>query len=239
MSSGSTMRKVSLRNILAHKLRLALTVLAVVLGTSFIAGSFMFTKTLSDTFDSAISSSFDGVDAAVSPANEGEGISAETRRAIAEDPKVSAVNIGGNQSVVVANSDSEAFQTGGGASTLGTFYPQSDHVGEPYELTEGDAPTGTDEVVVNQDAATEYGIGIGDKLIAVTPNEHINVEVSGIYEPPVSTGASISLLMSEDGYLERFADEGSVDSLSVAAADNVDPDSLVEYLNSEIGRAHV
>ena len=67
----------------------------------------------------------------------------------------------------------------------------------------------------------------------MTPNEHINVEVSGIYEPPVSTGASISLLMSEDGYLERFADEGSVDSLSVAAADNVDPDSLVEYLNSE------
>ena len=233
MSSGSTMRKVSLRNILAHKLRLALTVLAVVLGTSFIAGSFMFTKTLSDTFDSAISSSFDGVDAAVSPANEGQGISPEARRAIADDPKVGAVNIGGNQSVVVANSDSEAFQTGGGASTLGTFYPKSDHVGEPYELTEGDAPTGTDEVVVNQDAATEYGIGIGDKLIAVTPNEHINVQVSGIYEPPVSTGTSISLLMSEDGYLERFADEGSVDSLSVSAADNVDSDSLVEYLNNE------
>ncbi len=88
MSSGKTMRKVSLRNILAHKLRLALTVLAVVLGTSFIAGSFMFTKTLSDTFDSAISSSFDGVDAAVSPANEGQGISAETREAIAEDQRL-------------------------------------------------------------------------------------------------------------------------------------------------------
>ena len=162
MSSGKTMRKVSLRNILAHKLRLALTVLAVVLGTSFIAGSFMFTKTLSDTFDSAISSSFDGVDAAVSPANEGQGISAQTREAIAEDPEVGAVNVGGSQTVVVADADSEAFQTGGGASSLGPFYPEDDHVGEPYTMAEGNAPEGPDEVVINQDAVDEYGIAIGD-----------------------------------------------------------------------------
>ena len=40
------MRKVSMRNVLAHKTRLALTLLAVVLGTAFIAGSFMFTLSL-------------------------------------------------------------------------------------------------------------------------------------------------------------------------------------------------
>ena len=39
MSSGSTMRRVSLRNIAAHKVRLFLTVLAVVLGTAFVSGS--------------------------------------------------------------------------------------------------------------------------------------------------------------------------------------------------------
>ena len=233
MSSGKTMRKVSLRNILAHKLRLALTVLAVVLGTSFIAGSFMFTKTLSDTFDSAISSSFDGVDAAVSPANEGQGISAETREAIAEDPEVGAVNVGGSQTVVVADADSEAFQTGGGASSLGPFYPEDDHVGEPYTMAEGNVPEGPDEVVINQDAVDEYGIAIGDELIAVTPSEHVNVEVSGIYEPPVSMGSSISLLMAEDGYLERFTSTGSVSSLTVSAAENVSPDALVEHLNNE------
>ena len=46
MAKNSTMRKVSLRNIAAHKLRLALTVLAVVLGTAFISGAFMFTYSL-------------------------------------------------------------------------------------------------------------------------------------------------------------------------------------------------
>lgn len=46
------MRKVSLRNLAAHKVRLALTVLSVVLGTAFVAGSFVFTDTLQKTFDS-------------------------------------------------------------------------------------------------------------------------------------------------------------------------------------------
>ncbi len=43
---SSALTKVSLRNVAAHKLRLALTVLAVVLGTAFIAGSLMFTAML-------------------------------------------------------------------------------------------------------------------------------------------------------------------------------------------------
>lgn len=233
MASGSTMRKVSLRNILAHKLRLALTLLAVVLGTSFIAGSFMFTKTLSDTFDSAISSSFDGVDAAASPVEGGQGISEETRLAMAEDPEVGSVNIRGSQTVVAANEDSEAFQTGGGSSSLAPFYPEEDYVGEPFSMTEGEAPTGTDEVVINQGAVDEYGIAVGDTLVLVTPDEHINVEVSGIYEPPVSSGSSITLMMAEDGYLERFTANGSVSSLAVSGAEDVEPDALVEHLNNE------
>lgn len=233
MASGSTMRKVSLRNILAHKLRLALTLLAVVLGTSFIAGSFMFTKTLSDTFDSAISSTFDGVDAAVSPAEQADGISEETRLAIAEDPDVGLVNIRGSQTVVAADENSEAFQTGGGSASLAPFYPSEEFVGEAHTMAEGDSPTGTDEVVINQGAVDEYDIAVGDKLVLVTPDEHINVEVSGIYEPPVSSGSSIALMMSEDGYLERFTASGTVSSLAVSGAGDMEPDELVEHLNNE------
>ena len=59
MGGGSNaMTKVSLRNIRAHKLRLALTVLAVVLGTAFIAGSMMFTNMLERTFDSAVATQY-------------------------------------------------------------------------------------------------------------------------------------------------------------------------------------
>ena len=71
MSSGSTMRTISLRNIGAHKVRLLLTVLAVVLGTAFVSGAMMFTNALSSTFDEAISDSLDGVDVVVSTNSTG------------------------------------------------------------------------------------------------------------------------------------------------------------------------
>ncbi|MBD0324555.1 MAG: ABC transporter permease, partial [Aldersonia sp.] len=64
--SVSPMRKVSLRNLAAHKLRLILTLLSVVLGTAFVAGSFVFTDTLQRTFDGIFDEVARGVDVRVS-----------------------------------------------------------------------------------------------------------------------------------------------------------------------------
>ena len=44
------MRKVTIKGLLAHKLRLALTALAIVLGVTFISGTFVLTDTLQNTF---------------------------------------------------------------------------------------------------------------------------------------------------------------------------------------------
>ena len=40
------MRRVMIKGLLAHKLRLALTALSVVLGVAFVAGTFVLTDTL-------------------------------------------------------------------------------------------------------------------------------------------------------------------------------------------------
>src|SRR5947209_16731621 len=45
------MLKATLRNLAAHKFRLALTVLSVVLGVALVAGTLVFTDTLRKTFD--------------------------------------------------------------------------------------------------------------------------------------------------------------------------------------------
>ena len=44
------MRSVTIKGLLAHKLRLALTALAIVLGVTFISGTFVLTDTLHNTF---------------------------------------------------------------------------------------------------------------------------------------------------------------------------------------------
>jgi len=56
------MRKVILRGLLAHKLRLALTALAIVLGVTFISGTFVLTDTLNSTFSTLFSSVYSKID---------------------------------------------------------------------------------------------------------------------------------------------------------------------------------
>src|SRR5579862_7210437 len=48
------MRNVTIKGLLAHKLRLALTALAIVLGVTFISGSLILTDTLHNTFTTLV-----------------------------------------------------------------------------------------------------------------------------------------------------------------------------------------
>lgn len=228
MAKKNTMRTVSVRNILAHKLRLALTLLAVVLGTAFISGSFMFTNALSNTFDSAVDTAFTGVDAAVSQKEGGPALDEKMREDIANDPDVRAVNMQSSQTVVVANADSEAFQTGSGSSSVQPYYPQDQSVGEPVELTDGSEPQGTGEVVINESAAEKFGIALGDTLVVVHPDQRDEVKVVGTFKPAVDQGTSLTLQMAHEGFTERY---GNSSQLKVAAADGVSADELVDHLN--------
>ena len=56
------MRKITLRGLLTRKLRLALTALAIVLGVTFISGTFVLTDTLNNTFSSLFTSVYSKID---------------------------------------------------------------------------------------------------------------------------------------------------------------------------------
>src|ERR1700739_3689301 len=56
------MRQVTLRGLFAHKMRLALTELAIVLGVTFISGTFVLTDTLNNTFSSLFTSVYSKID---------------------------------------------------------------------------------------------------------------------------------------------------------------------------------
>lgn len=77
VSGAAAVGRLSFRTIAAHKVRLLLTVLAVVLGTAFIAGSLMFTAGLSRTFDSLVDGEMKNVDAVVSASPSPHGGASE------------------------------------------------------------------------------------------------------------------------------------------------------------------
>ena len=53
---------VTIKGLLAHKLRLALTALAIVLGVTFIAGTFVLTDTLHNTFNTLFGNIYQNID---------------------------------------------------------------------------------------------------------------------------------------------------------------------------------
>ncbi|GAA3231519.1 hypothetical protein GCM10020256_46250 [Streptomyces thermocoprophilus] len=59
------MFRTALRNVLAHKARLLMTVLAVMLGVAFVSGTLVFTNTLSNALQNSSAKGFDHVDVAV------------------------------------------------------------------------------------------------------------------------------------------------------------------------------
>ena len=56
------MWRVTVQGLLAHKLRLALTGIAIVLGVTFIAGTFILTDTLHSTFTNLFNNIYQNID---------------------------------------------------------------------------------------------------------------------------------------------------------------------------------
>src|SRR4051794_14160182 len=70
---GADVFKLTLRGLVAHKLRFLLTGVAVILGVAFVSGTLVFTDTVKKTFDSLFASVYDGTDAYVRSASTVKG----------------------------------------------------------------------------------------------------------------------------------------------------------------------
>ena len=216
---ANTLTKVSLRNVAAHKLRLALTVLAVVLGTAFLSGALMFTNMLSATFDSAVDTALEDVDAVVRP-TEGS-IDMDTFDAIRDTEGVDRVNVFVDVPVVVARQDEVAIQTQLGTSRLMPFYSEDDAVGRAPVLIDGSAPTATGDIAVNSNGAQKYGIEMGEKLIVVDKDGRNEFTVTGLYEDPLAQETSLVMRVGEQAYLDVYRDGASVPAVAVDGGSGV------------------
>ncbi|MCX4092113.1 ABC transporter permease [Nocardia sp. alder85J] len=220
------MRKVTLRNLAAHKLRLVLTLLSVVLGTAFIAGSFVFTDTLQSTFDGIFGDQAKGVDVRVEPKErQSLGIPLDVVSKLAATGGVRAV-APAVQGPTVLLKDGHAVQTGG-APTFGQSYlPPGQAVSPPQKFVTG-APPADGQVAINVGGANRAGLTVGDKAKVLVPSHGIvDVTVSGIYELPSDTGGYIGLLFEDAQARQLFTDGQHVAFVDLAAAPGVSADAL-------------
>lgn len=196
------MLRASLTSVLARKLRLLMSAVAVILGVAFVAGSFIFTDTLSKSFDGLMTSTVG--DVVVRPAGSGDDMGST-----ATIPGSLVTELAGVPGAAQADGNITDFTTfvvgtngkligGQGAPGMGVNYADSPSAnGEtPFTLTSGAWPQQPGEVVLDERTAETAGYAIGDTIQVITAGAEAQVtpKLVGLFEAKGSLlGASISV----------------------------------------------
>ncbi|MGH3712353.1 MAG: ABC transporter permease [Micromonosporaceae bacterium] len=164
-----------------RKLRLALAVIAVMLGVGFVSGANVLTDSLSAGFDKLFATINQDVSVQVQPGPDA-GDAAEPPRLTADDlDEIEAVDgvrrVNGDVSsegVVPFHSETgKAVQTGGPPSLgVGLDPAELERPESVLRLAEGEAPDADGEVAITRRTATAAEVGIGDTIKVYVPLEH-------------------------------------------------------------------
>ncbi|MCE5291068.1 MAG: ABC transporter permease [Nocardiaceae bacterium] len=216
------MLKVTLRNLAAHRLRLALTLLSVILGTAFVAGSFVFTDTLKTTFDSIFSNQAKGVDVRASGNGYGGAVSLDQIPQIQAVPGVAKVAPNVRGSIVLLDVNGKPVQSGGAPSFGLTYLPPEESIADERTFVEGHPPA-SGEVALNVGAAKIAQLKLGDdvRIVINSRDEPLTVKLTGLYSTPTDTGGFVGAVFEQQQAKDLFTDGQHVDYVDIAAAQGV------------------
>lgn len=229
------MMRVSLRNIRAHKLRLVLSVLAVVLGTAFVTGSLVFTSTLKATFDGLLEQDTEDLSVMIEPEDpRGAGVPFEVAEQVLDLPGVDAASPGVSGTVVLFNADGTPYQSGGAPSEGLAWTDPDETVGSSNQLVDGRAPTADGEVVLPEGVLPGAGLSLGDTAeIYTTTQGMLEVTVVGAYTSDTDVGGYVGVGFSADHARALFTDGENASNVSVRAEPGVSQEELRDTIAAE------
>ena len=234
------MFKLTLNSLLARKIRLALTTFAVVLGVSFVSGSFILADSLRAVFDK-IAIEIAGPD----------WLQVRGVETIEEDPfsrptvPQSVVDqIGSTEGVYGANGVIQGFprisvgetliKPLGGAPTLAFNFSEETSELSSFEAVEGSAP-GNGEAMVDIDTAAKYDISVGDVITIRSLQPEEDFTVSGITRWGQDNGGGAVFVLIDTPTAQRlFNYPDSYLAVTVAAMPGVDKNELANKLTNEL-----
>jgi putative ABC transport system permease protein len=164
------MWNVTIKGLLAHKLRLALTALAIVLGVTFISGTFVLTDTLHNTFTNLFANIYSKIDFQVrGVAQLGSGGNAVRN----ELPESLLATVRGVPGVAVAQGDVAGYAqfvapdgkaiVNGGEPTLGVNFDQDQQISSLH-LIAGRPPVTSGDVVMDAGTAQANHFAVGQRV---------------------------------------------------------------------------
>jgi putative ABC transport system permease protein len=230
------MGKATLKGLLAHKLRLAATALAIVLGVSFVAGTYVLTDTITASFDTLFKQVTQGIDVAVRSQETFGGFdTGEVRDPMPEEVlnevkgvdgiRVAEGSVTGYAQLV--GKDGKAVTTGG-APSLGVSLSQGTAFSAGSTIRSGRLPSGPGELVVDAKTATDTGYKVGDRVKVLFQGPAKTFTVSGIIGFGQADNLGGARLVGFDlaTAQELLNRNGKFDEIDAAAAEGVTPEQL-------------
>lgn len=229
-----TVLRTSLRNFFAHKGRMALSAVAVLLSVAFVSGTLVFTDTMNATFDKLFAATASDVTVSPKGADDNDGprtgrpesLSASLVEKVAGAQGVKSAEGGvSSMSVTVVNSENKNMGSSNGAPTIAGNWTRNDL--KAMEITSGHAPRGPTEVMVDADTADKHHLKLGDALRTITFSGDVTAKISGIASFKVTNpGAAVVYFDTATAQRELLGKEGLFTRISVTAADGVSDEQL-------------
>jgi putative ABC transport system permease protein len=241
--------RVTIKGLLSHKLRFALTALAVMLGVAFMSGTLVLTDTISRTFDNLFADVNRGTDAYVrsaqslssgfgGPARRQRGrIPASLLSEIQSVPGAAAAegNVQFYAQLVDKKSDAIG-DPGQGAPTFGFNWGTVKAL-NPYRLQPGGhPPEGPDQVVIDAGSAKEAGFKVGEMVTILTQGPPTQYQIVGIakFGDADSAAGSTAALFETPTAQTIAGARDQFDSISVVADPGVSQETLKDRIAAKL-----
>ncbi|KOY50275.1 ABC transporter permease [Streptomyces sp. XY332] len=232
------MFRTALRNVLAHKARLLMTVLAVTLGVAFVSGTLVFTDTLKKSLSGQSAKSYEGVAVSVTSYGQGRnaagekegepGLGQQTLDKVKALPGVASVS--GRVSGFAGVGDENGKLIGSGWSNQGANYtPAKDGKDPRYAFTQGAGPAKADEIALDRATADKGKYKVGDKVRVATNGPVKEYSLAGVFtteDGAVQAGGSLVLFDTKVAQ-ELYLKPGYFQEMSVGAKDGTSADKLL------------
>ena len=182
------MWRITVKGLRGHKLRLALTALAIVLGVTFVTGTLVLTDTLNNTFTTLFGQVYQNINFEVRgvAAFPASGAAGAIRKPLPESilaavkavPGVEVADGGVSGYAQFIAPNGKAITTGG-APTIGSSY-SADRRLSSLRLVAGKPPSTSTQVVMDQGTARKYHFSVGNQVRILLPGSPQTFTLSGI-----------------------------------------------------------
>ncbi|MEZ5229429.1 MAG: ABC transporter permease, partial [Acidimicrobiales bacterium] len=217
------MFRLTLRNLNAFKIRLALTTFAVVLGVSFVVSSFVLTDGFRQSFSTLSSDIVADTDFEVQPTSDFGSVAPMPASTLGIVEGVDGVEHAAGQvfsdRLQPTTADGELL-TSSGPPLLSSSWVDESTLNQ-FTLRDGRAPTG-DEFAMEYRAAAEHGFEIGSVYEIVTPTGVRSLTLSGttVFGDDSATMGALLMQYPLDTLQTMIDSEGLLDSITVSIANS-------------------